>query len=68
MIEAGDATKQKLLIENATIHNSQGYGVRIDSAKVQIYNSQITNCLKHPLYVEGGASFRGEKFARNGLS
>ena len=54
MIEAGDATKQKLLIENATIHNSQGYGVRIDSAKVQIYNSQITNCLKHPLYVEGG--------------
>ena len=54
MIEAGDATKQKLLIENATIHNSQGYGVRVDSAKVQIYNSQITNCLKHPLYVEGG--------------
>ena len=54
MIEAGDATKQKLLIENATIHNSQGYGVRIDSAKVQVYNSQITNCLKHPLYVEGG--------------
>lgn len=54
MIEAGDATKQKLLIENATIHNSQGYGVRIDSAKVQILNSQITNCLNHPLYVEGG--------------
>ena len=54
MIEPGDATKQKLLIENATIHNSQGYGVRIDSAKVQIYNSQITNCLNHPLYVEGG--------------
>ena len=54
MIEPGDATKQKLLIENATIHNSQGYGVRVDSAKVQIYNSQITNCLKHPLYVEGG--------------
>ena len=54
MIEPGDATKQKLLIENATVHNSQGYGVRVDSAKVQILNSQITNCLKHPLYVEGG--------------
>ena len=54
MIEPGDATKQKLLIENATVHNNQGYGVRVDSAKVQIYNSQITNCLKHPLYVEGG--------------
>ena len=34
-------------------HENAGLQV-VDSAKVQIYNSQITNCLKHPLYVEGG--------------
>jgi len=34
--------------------SAHDYGVRVDSAKVQILNSQITNCLKHPLYVEGG--------------
>ena len=33
---------------------SQGYGVRIDSAKGRFIIPQITNCLNHPLYVEGG--------------
>ena len=46
--------RQKLLMQNATVHNCQGYGVAVDSAKVQLYNCQITNALNHPLGVHGG--------------
>ena len=40
--------------ENSTIHNCQGYGLAISYAKVQVYNTQISNTLNHCLYVEGG--------------
>lgn len=49
-----DAAEQKLLIENSTIHNCQGVGVEVNYAKVQIYNTQISNTLGHCLYVKGG--------------
>ncbi len=54
VVDSSDVSQQKLLMQNSTVHNCQGYGVRIDSAKVQLYNSQLSNTLQHPLYVRGG--------------
>lgn len=54
LVDSSDVSRQKLLLQNATVHNCQGYGVMIDSAKVQIYDTQISNTLGHPLYVHGG--------------
>lgn len=54
LVDSCDVTRQKLLLQNSTVHNCQGYGVMVDSAKVQIYNSQLSNTLEHPLYVHGG--------------
>lgn len=53
-VDSSDVTIQKLLVRNATIHNCQGYGVRVDYAKAQIYDTQISNTLDHCLYVWGG--------------
>lgn len=50
-VEAADL---KLLIENSTIHNCQGVGVEVNYAKVQIYNTQLSNTLGHCLYICGG--------------
>lgn len=49
-----DVTRQKLLLQHSTIHNCQGYGLAVDSAKVQLYNCQLSNTLNHTLYVKGG--------------
>ena len=54
IVQSKDISRQKLLLQNVTVHNCQGNGVAIDSAKVQLYNCQITNALGHPLYVHGG--------------
>ena len=54
LVDSSDVSRQKLLMQSSTVHNCQGYGVMIDSAKVQLYNCQITNTLQHPLYVHGG--------------
>ncbi len=54
LVHSSDVSRQKLLLQNATVHNCQGYGVLVDSAKVKIYNTQISNTLQHPLYVYGG--------------
>lgn len=54
LVDSSDVSRQKLLMQSSTVHNCQGYGVMVDSAKVQICNSQITNTLQNPLYVHGG--------------
>lgn len=54
MVDSSDVSMQKLLVQNSTVHNCQGYGIRVDYAKVQIYNTQISNTLNHCLYVWGG--------------
>ena len=54
MTYPSDVSRQKLLLQNATVHNCQGNGVVADSVKVQIYNAQITNALGYPLWVSGG--------------
>lgn len=54
VVQSNDVSRQKLRMQNSTVHNCQGNGIAIDSAKVQLYNCQITNALEHPLYVHGG--------------
>lgn len=53
-VDSGNLDKQKLVLRNATVHNCQGYGVAIDSAKVSVQNCQLSNTLNHTLYVHGG--------------
>lgn len=43
-----------MLLQHSTIHNCQGYGLSVDSAKVQLYNCLLSNTLNHTLYVKGG--------------
>lgn len=54
LVDSSDVSRRKLLMQNSTVHNCQGYGVMIDSAKVQLYNCLLSNTLQHPLYVHGG--------------
>ena len=53
-VDSGDVSRQKLLLQNSSVHNNQGWGVLIDSAKVQINNCQLSNALLSPLFVHGG--------------
>ena len=53
-VDSGDVSRQKLLLQNSTVHNNQGWGVMIDSAKVQIRDCQLSNALLSPLFVHGG--------------
>lgn len=54
IVDSGDMGKQKLLMQNSTVHNCQGYGLAMDSAMVRLYNCQLSNTLQHSLYVRGG--------------
>lgn len=53
LVDSSDVSVQKLVVENSTIHNCQGYGIRVDYSKVQLYNTQISNTLKNCLYAWG---------------
>lgn len=51
--------RSKLHLDCATIHNCQGYGLKVDSAAiVTIDNSQLSNCLGNCLYVDGARSVK----------
>lgn len=54
VVDSSDVSRQKLLLQNSTVHNSQGCGVSLSYAKVQVYNCQLSNALLSPLYVQGG--------------
>lgn len=46
--------ESKLVLSSSTVHNCQGYGVKVDSAAiVTIENCQISNTLDNCLYVHG---------------
>ncbi len=32
-VDSGDVSRQKLLLQNSSVHNNQGWGVPIDSAE-----------------------------------
>ncbi|MBO5061710.1 MAG: right-handed parallel beta-helix repeat-containing protein [Prevotella sp.] len=53
--EASDVERQKLQLNNSTIHNCQGYGLRTVNCKVDVTNSQITNTLADCVSVCGGS-------------
>lgn len=53
-IDSADVSREKLLLRNATVHNSQGDGIHLDYAKVRMENCQLTNALGHCLYACGG--------------
>lgn len=54
MIDSSDVSREKLLLRNTTVHNSQGDGIYLDYAKVRMENCQLTNALGHCLYACGG--------------
>lgn len=54
VVDSSDVSVQKLLVQNSVIHNCQGEGLNVSYAKVQVYNSQLSNTLGHCLYVWGG--------------
>lgn len=49
-----DASRQKITILNSTIHNCQGYGLRLNNSKADVVNTQITNTLNDCLMICGG--------------
>lgn len=53
VVDSSDVSKQKLLMQNTTVHNCQGDGVNLEFAKAQIYNCQLSNTLGHCLYLIG---------------
>lgn len=54
VVDSSDVSRNSLTITNSTLHNNQGYGLRVVNSKVKIVNCQITNTLEHCLAVDGG--------------
>ncbi len=55
VVEGSDEdVRMKLTMLNATVHNSQGYGVKTVSSKVKLMNCQLSNALSNCLSVQGG--------------
>lgn len=52
--DSSDVTKSTLILANSTVHNCQGYGVRLVNSKATISDSQLSNSLYNCLSVEGG--------------
>lgn len=50
-----DAEMQTLTLSNSTLHNCQGYGLKIENAKVDVVNTQITNTLHDCISIFGGS-------------
>lgn len=51
--EDGDV-RPKLTMQNATVHNCQGFGVKTSSSKVRLTNCLLSNALDNCLCVKGG--------------
>jgi len=52
--DSADISKEKLLLQNSTIHNCQGHGLIAYNCLTRVYNSQITNTLGDCLSIHGG--------------
>ncbi len=52
--DSSDVSRKKLNIEESTIHNCQGYGLKIENSSVNVENSQITNSLDDCVAIFGG--------------
>lgn len=52
--DSSDVSRTKLQLDNSTIHNCQGYGLKSVNSKVEAENCQITNTLNDCVAVYGG--------------
>lgn len=52
--DSSDVSKTKLQLYNSTVHNCQGFGLKVVNSKVDVRNSQITNTLHDCVAVYGG--------------
>lgn len=52
--DSSDVERTKLQLYNSTVHNCQGYGLKVVNAKVDVRNCQITNALKNCVGIYGG--------------
>ncbi len=52
--DSSDISRVKLLLNNSTVHNCQGYGVRMVNSTVGITNCQLTNTLNDCVSILGG--------------
>lgn len=52
--DTSDVNRTKLKINNSTIHNCQGYGLKLINSVVDIKNSQISNTLNDCVAIYGG--------------
>lgn len=52
--DSSDVNRDKLQIQNSTIHNCQGAGLKAECCKINIINSLISNTLGNCLDVVGG--------------
>ena len=53
--DSSDVNAEKLRLEQVTVHNCQGDGVRLVNSKATLVNCQLTNSLGNCLSVDGGA-------------
>lgn len=54
--DSSDTSREKLLIENSTVHNNKGYGIISDNSRLTLRNSLISNALGDCLSLRGGAA------------
>lgn len=54
MVDSSDVSRQTLTLAGSTIHNCQGYALRIVNSKATLENCQLTNSLHNCLKVDGG--------------
>ncbi len=53
-IDSADVNRTKLILENSTIHNCQGYCLNSKSASLELRNCQLSNALDDCMNVDGG--------------
>ena len=52
--DSADVYKEKLLLQNSTIHNCQGHGLIAYNCLTRVYNCQLSNTLGDCLSIHGG--------------
>ena len=53
-VDSCDTIRPTLVMNSATVHNCQGYGIVAYRSRLELKNCQITNTLKDCLHVDGG--------------
>lgn len=56
-IDSSNIDKEKLIINNSTVHNCQGFGIKSTSAYITINNSLLSNSQKPCIFIIGGKVF-----------